>query len=103
MLITSACVFVTLWLLSTLGADSAATGALYVPVFGPFLQIASGHTPEGNSLLLLDGVGQAAGAIMLAVGATTTTTVLVRNDLAEVRVAPMVSKEGTGLGLVGRF
>jgi hypothetical protein len=77
---------------------------LFVPVAGPFLQMTKTETSSGNTLLAIDGIAQAAGATMLIVGITSPRTVLVRNDLAEVRVTPMqVGQSGSGLGLVGTF
>jgi hypothetical protein len=104
LLITGAAIFGSMYMMSVLagGTDSSLT-PLYVPVLGPFLQIATGHDDGANGLLMLDGLGQAAGAVMLLIGATTTKTVLVRNDLAEVRIAPTVTKTGSGIGLVGTF
>ena len=77
---------------------------LFVPVAGPFLQMTKTDTSSGNTILVIDGVAQAAGATMLIVGITSPRTVLVRNDLAEIRIAPMkVGERGSGLGLVGTF
>jgi hypothetical protein len=106
LLITGASILGSLYMLAVLagGTDKSLT-PLYVPVFGPFLQIATGHDSGSgaNGVLVLDGLGQTAGAVMLLIAATTTKTVLVRNDLAEVRIAPTVTKTGSGIGLVGRF
>lgn len=79
---------------------------LYIPVAGPFLQMTRTDTATGNVFLAIDGVAQAAGATMLIVGLTSPKTVLIRNDLAEVKVTPMrmgMDGSGTGLGLVGTF
>ena len=77
---------------------------LFVPVAGPFLQMTKTDTSSGNTILVIDGVAQAAGATMLIVGITSPRTVLVRNDLAEVRFVPMkVGERGSGLGLIGTF
>ncbi len=57
-----------------------------------------------NVMLAIDGVAQAAGATMLIVGLTSPKTVLVRNDLGEVRLTPMrMGQNGGGLGIVGTF
>lgn len=104
--------FGVMYLLTVLvgaGIDDASRGSesgafLYVPVAGPFLQMTKTESATGNVTLAIDGVAQAAGATMLIVGLTSPKTVLVRNDLAEVRVAPMkVGQSGTGFGLVGSF
>ncbi len=77
---------------------------LYVPVAGPFLQMTRTESSSGNATLAIDGIAQAAGATMLIVGITSPKTVLVRNDLGEVRVMPMrMGDKGGGLGLVGTF
>lgn len=77
---------------------------LYIPVAGPFLQMTKTESSSGNVTLAIDGIAQAAGATMLIVGITSPKTVLVRNDLGEVRVMPMrMGDKGGGLGLVGTF
>lgn len=77
---------------------------LYVPVAGPFLQMTKTESSSGNVTLAIDGIAQAAGATMLIVGITSPKTVLVRNDLGEVRIMPMkMGQDGGGLGLVGTF
>ena len=77
---------------------------LFAPVLGPFLQMSKTDSSSGNVTLAIDGIAQAAGATMLIVGITSPRTVLVRNDLGEIRISPMkVGEKGTGLGLVGTF
>lgn len=76
---------------------------LFVPVAGPFLQMTKTESSSGNVVLAIDGIAQAAGATMLIVGITSPKTVLVRNDLGEVRVMPMRIGSGTGFGLGGTF
>ena len=77
---------------------------LYVPVAGPFLQMTKTSSSSGNVTLAIDGIAQAAGATMLIVGITSPKTVLVRNDLGEVRIMPMrMGDKGGGLGLYGTF
>jgi hypothetical protein len=77
---------------------------LFVPVAGPFLQMTKTDSSSGNVTLAIDGIAQAAGATMFIVGVTSPKTVLVRNDLGEVRVMPMkMGTNGGGLGLVGTF
>lgn len=105
----------TLWLISALvgaamndvneySTRTTRGDFLFVPVAGPFLQLINTETSSGKTVLVIDGAGQAAGAAMLIVGLTSPRTLLVRNDLAEVRIAPVnVGERGTGLGLVGRF
>jgi len=79
---------------------------LFVPIAGPFLQMTKTDSSSGNVTLAIDGIAQAAGATMLIVGITSPKTVLVRNDLGEVRILPMrMGKDGsgTGIGLGGTF
>lgn len=84
------------------GGDDGAF--LYVPVAGPFLQMTKTESGTGNVVLAIDGIAQAAGATMFIVGITSPKTILVRNDLGEVRVLPMrMGDKGGGIGLVGTF
>lgn len=91
---------------TTKGSAEDSGTFLYIPVAGPFLQMTRTETATGNVFLAIDGIAQAAGATMLIVGLTSPKTVLIRNDLAEVKVTPMrmgMDGSGTGLGLVGTF
>jgi hypothetical protein len=115
LVIGGAITFGALWLLSVLVAaaindTNKATGGgtdasfLYVPVAGPFLQMTKTDSGTGNVTLAIDGIAQAAGATMFIVGLTSPKTILVRNDLAEVRLSPIrMGQNGGGLGLVGTF
>ncbi len=77
---------------------------MYVPVLGPFLQMTKTDNSAGSTILALDGLTQVAGAAMLVAGLTIPKTVLVRNDLAQIRVTPMpLGQRGGGLGFVGTF
>jgi len=77
---------------------------LYVPVAGPFLQMMNTESSTGNVMLAIDGAGQALGATLLIVGITSPRTVLVRNDLGQVRIMPMkMGQSGGGIGLGGTF
>ncbi len=87
-----------------LSNDKESGELLYIPVAGPFLQMTNTKSSSGNLLLAIDGVAQGTGAALFIWGITSPRTVLVRNDLAEVRVAPMrMGQNGGGLGLVGTF
>lgn len=114
LIVGGAVTFGTLYFLSAMiaavGSDvSSATGgknevaAMWIPVFGPFIQIANTESSTLKLFLGIDGVAQTAGAAMLIVGITSPRTVLVRNDLAEIRVTPIVTKDTAGAGLVGTF
>jgi hypothetical protein len=86
--------------------------ALFIPAVGPFIQMAhSGNTAVGNFWLALDGVAQVGGITMFLVGLASPKTVLVRNDLGsivhkkefELSLAPIVSPQRQGMGVVGTF
>jgi hypothetical protein len=79
--------------------------ALWVPVVGPFIQMGNTSSATANVFLVVDGLGQAAGATMLIVGLVSPKNVLVRNDLgAGVRVTPVGLGGGKlGWGISGTF
>lgn len=115
LIIGGAITFGALYLISLLvaaaGSDIAdSTGgkngvaSLYIPVFGPFVQMTQKGSSSGNVVLAIDGIGQAAGAAMLIGGIVAPKTVLVRNDLGFIQVTPMrMGKDGAGFGLTGTF
>lgn len=79
-------------------------GALWIPVAGPFLQMAS--TDSATLKLLLGGLGaaQVTGAVLLYYGLTSKKTVYVRNDLiGNVMLTPMVGDGNAGMAVSGRF
>lgn len=84
-------------------SSSDAFTPLFFPVVGPFVTIQTADSQgSGTFFLLIDGVGQTAGLAMLIAGIASPRSVLLRNDLAEVRVAPVVVGDGQlGVGLVG--
>jgi hypothetical protein len=85
------------------GGDNKAA-ALYVPVFGPFIELGQTDSSTLRYILVLDGLAQGIGAAMFIYGIAVPKNVLVRNDLAMVTVTPMrFGNDGSGLGLVGRF
>lgn len=78
--------------------------ALWIPVAGPFIQMA--ETDSAIARLALAGLGAAeiTGAVMLYYGLTTKKTVYVRNDLVgNLMVAPMAGNGNTGVALSGSF
>ena len=84
--------------------SSNPVAALYVPCFGPFIQMASTSSSTANIFLAIDGIAQTGGAAMLIGGIVAPKTVLVRNDLGQIHVAPLrVGRDGMGLGLSGTF
>jgi hypothetical protein len=116
LIVGGAVTFGVLYLFSVLGAAIAGdaakeccnednpASALYIPIAGPFVQMAKVDSSTGNVFLALDGLGQAAGAAMLIYGLTSQKTVLVRNDLGTVQVVPMrMGKSGSGFGLQATF
>jgi hypothetical protein len=103
-------------LFAAAGADSAGydsydgttrtneLAALWIPVAGPFIQIA--ETDSAMARLALAGLGaaQVTGAILLYYGLTTKKTVYVRNDLVgNLSVTPMAGNGNTGVALSGSF
>lgn len=76
---------------------------LYVPVLGPFITINTANSRgSGTFFLLMDGVGQSAGLAMLIAGLAAPQSVLVRNDIAEVRLSPVAVGDGQlGIGIAG--
>jgi hypothetical protein len=98
------------WVAAVGGDISTSTGgqnhaaALYVPVFGPFIELGETSSSSLRYLLVLDGLAQGIGAAMLTYGLVVPQNVLVRNDLALVTVTPMrLGQDGNGVGLMGRF
>jgi hypothetical protein len=74
---------------------------LRIPVVGPFLELRETDNSVLRFALVLDGVAQTAGALMVVYGLTTPRTILVRND--RLTIAPMVRPGAAGLVLSGRF
>jgi hypothetical protein len=99
-----------MWLLSALAAASMVDnsnpggGWLYVPVIGPFAELGNNTSTSGATVLVIDGVAQAAGAALLISGLTDPKTVLVR-EYAGVTFAPtpLLGRDQTGVGVVGTF
>lgn len=78
--------------------------ALWVPVLGPFIQMAQTESATGNVLLVGVGAVQLIGAIMLYRGTAYPERVFVRNDLiGDVKVAPVVDANGAGVMMLGAF
>jgi hypothetical protein len=78
--------------------------ALWIPVAGPFVQLAQTDSATGKFFLVGLGGAQLAGALMLYYGMTTTQRVLVRNDLVgSLAITPMAGNGASGMMLSGRF
>lgn len=101
-------------LTAAIGADTARSvdgtrgtnevAAMWIPVAGPFVQIARTDSATANVFLFGLGGAQVAGAIMLYYGLTTEKRVFVRNDLVgSLHVSPMAGYGTTGVTLSGQF
>ncbi len=79
--------------------------AMWIPVAGPFIQIANTSSATAKVFLVGLGGAQLAGAVMLYYGLTTTKTVFVRNDLVgSLNVGPLIGEHNTtGMVVSGRF
>lgn len=89
------------------GTPKCDTWPLYFPVLGPWLTLGIAHTngsppPFVDMLLVLDGLGQAAGLAMIIGGAVgrSVSAATAKNDL---RVLPLALRGGSGVLLSGRF
>jgi hypothetical protein len=118
LIIGGAVTFGSLYLISLFaaaaGADSTDPGeknqeaALWIPVAGPFIQMANTSTATGNLFLAIDGIAQTAGVGMFIAGLAWPSKVLIRNDLAgknklNLSFTPVISKSMSGWGLTGTF
>jgi hypothetical protein len=96
-------------LTAAIGEDVSSDGhnevaALWIPVAGPFLQMA--NTDSATLRLFLAGLGaaQTTGAILLYYGLTTKKRVLVRNDIVgSMTFTPMAGDGTAGMLLSGQF
>ncbi len=84
--------------------SNTSVGPVFLPVAGPFLEIGQTDSAVARFYLAVSGAGQAAGAIMLLYGLSSSHTVLVRNDqLIVTSIAPLIAPGASGLSVVGRF
>lgn len=95
-------------LTAAVGEDTSDGGknslaAMWIPVAGPFIQMAREDSATARVFLVGLGGAQVAGAVMLYYGLTTTRRVFVRNDLVGLSVVPFADRSGSGLALSGRF
>lgn len=78
--------------------------SMWVPVAGPFLQIAQTESATAKVFLFGLGAAQVTGAILLYKGLTSKKRVYVRNDLVgSINVMPMVGDGATGAMVLGSF
>lgn len=108
--IGGACSFGVLWLMSVFASSIGSSlgdknvQELWLPVVGPFITLGKVSSDSGSKpLLIVDGVGQGVGVGLFLWGVTSPRTVLVRNDIAEVHVVPMIGSKSAGFGLGGLF
>ena len=84
--------------------EANPVGAMWIPVAGPFVQMA--NTDSATARLFLAGLGaaQVTGAVLLYYGMTSKKRVFVRNDLVgNITVTPLAGNGVSGLGLSGSF
>ena len=87
---------------STDGENEVAS--LWIPVAGPFVQMAQTESASAKVFLFGLGAAQVTGAILLYKGLTSKKRVFVRNDLVgSMNIAPMAGDGTTGAMLSGRF
>jgi len=109
LVIGGAVTFGSMYLLTALGASIAndaggSVGALYVPGLGPFIQMAQTSSSTAAFWLAFDGVVQLGGVAMFVAGFALPKKQLVRNDVGfELHLAPIIARDQTGMGVVGRF
>jgi hypothetical protein len=86
------------------GSDCSRRWAVFVPVVGPFVDMAHSSLEDRAFTDLLVGSGEVAGAIFLIVGLTTTSTKLVPDpERAGCSVMPVVARAYTGFMLTLRL
>ena len=96
-------------LTAAIGEDESYDGqnemaAMWIPVAGPFIQMANEGSATGKLVLAGLGGAQLAGAIMLYYGMTSKKPVLVRNDIVgNLQISPYAGKDSSGLVVGGRF
>ncbi len=79
---------------------------LWIPVVGPFVAIGTygASSATVNVFLVIDGLLQTAGAALTIYGFAAPKTVLVRNDMGSLQIAPtMVAGTAPGIGFSGTF
>jgi hypothetical protein len=120
-IIGGAITFGTMCLITAIGAAAALDGCksfgrtpcgehgvLFIPVAGPFIDMAYvGDSTAAKVMLAIDGVAQAAGLGMFILGLAWQKNVLVRNDLGfdkpKTYFGPMAVGSGNGIGFLKTF
>jgi hypothetical protein len=107
LVISGAVTLGTFYALTALGAaisndlEKGSATALYIPIAGPFVQLGNSTSETGKFFLILDGLIQTTGAVLLVAGLVAPKTVAVREDVAKIRIRPVVGPGSAGL--VGTF
>lgn len=107
-LIAGGVTFGAVYMMNFLGAAMTRDGsanALYVPVVGPIIygaKLKGQWAQIGMMYLIVDAMVQAGGIAMFVIGLHDKTE-LVRNDLARIHVAPILTPTQTGVGVYGAF
>jgi hypothetical protein len=112
------------WALSLTGAVGAdfdnKSGFLVIPAIGPWLMLAAGGAKDNancntstnfcnnsnsglRAVLVLDGLAQTAGAVLLVAGMTMPKKRLVRQDVTVSLAPAALGRDGYGLGVAGTF
>jgi hypothetical protein len=78
---------------------------LALPIVGPFVTLGTGDAQgPAVSMMVLDGILQTGGLVLIIAGAAAKRDVLVWNGQgAQVRAAPIVVANGAGMGASGTF
>jgi hypothetical protein len=77
---------------------------LFIPVVGPFVEMGQSNRSSDQFSLVVSGLAQTTGLILLVYGLNSRRTVLVRNDRLTVpSIAPLIGPGASGLSVVGRF
>jgi hypothetical protein len=90
------------------GVEPGDWSTLYIPIAGPFLTMKNTSTKQaGWPLLLIDGLLQSTGVIMIGVGFANRKEYLERNTAArfvpKLRLEPMVGPHSAGLSVTSSF
>ena len=76
---------------------------MYLPVGGPWLALSRVSERELKTVLIVDAVFQAGGAILLLGGIASSGSQLVRTETTQLHVVPQLGARGGGLHFAGSF